>query len=116
MDNVGIMLAEQRFTGGPHAQALLQLFLAAHGDPRHLRGKALYMVFFLLQQALGDEHGHIDILVTGRFEHAVEDMLDIFPDGVAVGTNDHTAADAAVIDQLRLFDHIGVPLGKIVLH
>ena len=74
------------------------------------------MVFFLLQQALRNEHGHIDILVTGRLEHAVENMLDIFPNGVAVGSNNHTAANAAVIDQLRLFDHIGVPLGKIVLH
>ena len=116
VDDVGIVLAEQRFAGGAHAQALLQLFLAAHGDPCHLGGEALYVVLFLLQQAFRDEHGHIDVLVAGGLEHPVEDMLDILPDGIAVGADDHAAADAAVIDQLGLFNDVGIPLCEIVLH
>ena len=116
VDDMGIVLAEQRFAGGAHAQALLQLFLAAHGDPGHLRGEAFHMVLLFLQKALRYEHGHIDILVAGGLEHAVEDVLDILPNGVAVGADDHAAADAAVIDQLGLFNDIGIPLRKIVLH
>ena len=39
-----------------------------------------------------------------------------FLDSNDVRANDHTAFHAGVFDQFCLFHHVGVPLGKIVLH
>ena len=116
LDDIFIVLAEQGLGGGTDAVALLELVAAAHGDPGALRGKALHVVLFLLQQAFGDEHGHVDVFSAGLFELNVHQPLDVFPDGVAVGAIDEHALDGGIVDELRLGAHVGVPLGKILLH
>ena len=116
VDDVGEMLAEQRLRGGTHAHTLFQLFAAAHGDPSHLGCKAFYVVLFLLQQALGDEHGQIHVLMAGLFDHAVKNVLDVLPNAVGVWTKDHTAANAGIVYQLGLFHDVGVPLRKVHIH
>ena len=112
---MGEVVAEQRLAGGAHAQALFQLVQAAVGDPGHLGGKALHVVLLLLEQALGDEDGHGHVLMAGGLEHAVQDVGDVLPDGVAVGAQDHAALHAGIVHQLRLEAHVGVPLGKILV-
>ena len=59
---------------------------------------------------------HIDILDTLLFELLVHDILNIFPDGVAIGTVDEHALDGGIVDQLCLLAHVGEPLGKVHLH
>ena len=86
------------------------------GDPGYFRGKALDVVLLLLQKAFRDEQRHGDVLVTGLFKLGVEDMLDIFPDRIAVRAHDHAALDRGIVAQLRLFDDVGVPLGEVNLH
>ena len=113
---VFIMIAEEGFAGGAHAQALGELFRAAVGDPGDLGGEALHMVLFLLKEGFGDEHGHIYVFMPGGFEHPVENMLNVFPDGIAVGAEDHAAAHAGIVDQIGFFDDIGVPLGEVLVH
>ena len=71
------------------------------------------MIFFLLQQALGDEHGHRHVFVAGGLELPVQLLLHIFPDGVAIGAVDEHALDAGIVNELRLLAHIGKPLCKI---
>lgn len=63
-------------------------------DPRHFRSKAFDMIFFLLQQALWDKEGHIDILMTRFFNLAVKFVANILPNFKAVRLNDHTASHA----------------------
>ena len=114
--NMAPVVAEEGLGGGPDAQALGQLLAAAYSDPGALGGKALHMVLLLLEQALGDEHGHGDVLVSVTLEHSVQLMLNVFPDGVAVRAHNEAALDTGVVHQLSLGAHIGEPLGEIYLH
>ena len=116
LDDVLIMLAEQRLAGGADAVALFQSVAAAHGHPGALRGEALHVVLLLLQEGFGDQHGQVDVLVARFLKALVQLRLNILPDGVAIGAVDEHALDGGVVDQLRLFAHIGVPLGEIHLH
>ena len=113
VDDVLVVLTEEGLAGGADAQALLQLLRAAVGDPGALRGEALHMVLLLLEQALGDEHGHSHVLMAGELELPVQLLLHVLPDGVAIGAVDEHALDAGVVDELRLFAHIGEPLGEV---
>ena len=111
-----VMLAEQGLGGGADAVALLQLVGPAAGHPGALRGKALHVVLLLLKQGLGDEHGQVHVLMAGLLELRVQDVLDVFPDGVAIGPVDEHALDAGIVDELGLFAHVGEPLGEVHLH
>ncbi|MPN03076.1 hypothetical protein SDC9_150299 [bioreactor metagenome] len=54
--------------------------------------------------------------MTGFFEHAVQQILDVFPDSRAVGAHNHAAAHAGIIGEIRLSDDIGIPFGKVNIH
>ena len=116
MHNMAPVVAEKGLGGRTDAQALGQLLAAAYSDPGTLGGEALHMILLLLKQALGDEHGHGDVLVSVTLEHSVQLMLNVFPNRVTVGAHDKAALDAGVVNQLSLGTHIGEPLGKVYLH
>ncbi len=116
VDDVGVVLTKQRLGGGADAVAFLQFVRAAVRHPGALGGKALHMVLLLLQQALGDEHGQVYVLMPRLLELLVQEVLNVLPDGVAVGAVNEHALDAGIVDELRLFAHVGVPLGKVGLH
>ena len=60
-------------------------------------------VFRLLgEKAHGDQQGKIGVFHALRLKPPVELPLNIFPDRIPVGTDDHRALDGAVIDQLGL--------------
>ena len=110
---MGEMVAEQRLAGGAHAEAVLQRLGAAHRHPGHLGGKALHMVFFLLQQAFGDEQRHGYVLVPCGLKARVQQMHDVFPDGIAVRPQNDAALDGGIIHQLCFQADVGIPLGEI---
>ena len=116
MNNIFKVVTEKGFTGGAHTKTLLELLLAAVGYPSNLGGKALNVIFFLLQETLGNEHRHIHVLVTELLEHSVHNALDIFPDGITVGTDYHTPLNRGIIDKLRFDTNIGVPFCEILIH
>lgn len=109
------MVAEHRLAGGAHRKALFQRVTAASRDPGDLGGEAVDQLALLLQQALGDEHGHGHVLMAGGLKAGVQVLLDVLPDGVAIGTQHHEALDAGILDQLGLGADIGIPLGEIDL-
>ena len=74
------------------------------------------MVLLLLKQAFGDKHGHGHVAVTVALEHAVQHLLNIFPNSVTVGAQDKATLNAGVVNQLSLGAHVGEPLGKVYLH
>ena len=116
VDDVLVVLTEQSLGGGTDAVALLQLLAASVGDPGALGGEALHMILLFLEQGFRDEHGQVYVLMPGLFELLIQFVLNVFPDGVAVGAVDEHSLDGGVVDQLCLPAHIGVPLGKIHLH
>ena len=116
MNNVGIVFAEKRFGSRTNAKSVLELFVAAHCYPCNFGSKALNVVFFLLEKALGDKHRHTNIFVSRCLEHSVKDTLDIFPDSIAIRANYHTALYRGVFDEFCLFADVRVPLSEVLVH
>ena len=105
--------AEDRLGGRPDDQLLLELFPAAMRHVGDLGRKALDVLGFLEQQALGNQQREIRVHMAGGLEALVELLLDQFPNGVAVRPNDHEALDRRVVGQFGLADDIEVPLGEV---
>ena len=116
VDNVAPMVAEQRLGGRTDAQPLLQLLATAMGDPRTFRSKAGNVILLLLEQALRNQHGHGHIGVAGALKVGVQLLLDVLPDGIAIGTEDKHALGAGIVDELCLGADVGIPLGEVHLH
>ena len=116
VQHVGPVVGEHGLGGGPDAQPLLQLAVAAHGDPGHLRSEALDQLPFLLQQALGNQHRHGYVLMACLLELAVHDVHHVLPNGIAVGAHNHKALNTGVIHQLRLQADVRVPLCEVLAH
>lgn len=79
LDDIFVMVAEQGLGGRTDAQAFLQLFGAAVGDPCYFGSKTFYMVLFLLEQAFRDEQRHCHVLVTGLFKFRHPGCSGCFP-------------------------------------
>ena len=56
-------------------------------------GEAFHMVGLAAEKGFGDEQGEVSVLVARLLELVVQDALHAFPDGVAVGLDDHATAD-----------------------
>ena len=83
---------------------------AVVGDHGALFGEAFDMLGFTAEERLGDEEGEIGVLVAGGLEHVVEGALHLLPDGVAVGFDDHAAADGGILGQVGAYYKFIVPL------
>ena len=113
---LGVHVADDGLGSRAHDELLFKLRIADMRDKRDLGREAFHVLRLLHEVAQGDEHREIGILVPCRFETAVEFLLDVLPDLVAVRADDHRALDGAVVHQLRLQDDVGVPLRKIFGH
>ncbi len=107
-----------QFPGGDHAGlAGLGVLLgleAVMGDDRALGGEALDVLGLLLEVGERDEEREVGVLVAGGLEASVELGLDVLPEGVAPGLDDHAAADRGVLRQVGGADDLLVPL-RVVL-
>ena len=113
MDILRIEVAEQRLGGRTYAHLLLQRRKTALCDPGHFRREALYVVFFLLQKRFRNEHGQVYVFHARLLEPSVKLVPDVLPDRVPGRLDDHTALHGRIAGQLRLFDHVGIPLREI---
>ena len=114
VDPVGVHRADDRLAGRPDRQALLELLVAAVGDPGHLRGEPLDVLRLLGEVALRDEQREVHVLVAGALDHGVERVAGPLPEGEAVGADDHAALDRRVVGQLGAADHVDVPAVEVV--
>jgi hypothetical protein len=83
------------------------------GDHRGLGREALHVLGFTREEALRNEKRKVGVLVAGLLEHRVERSLHLLPDRVAVGPDDHAAADRTVVGQLGLHDQLVVPGAEV---
>ena len=86
-------VADDGFRSRADDVGLFQLLAARDGDHGQLGRKAFHVLGFLLQKALRDQQRKIDVLMAGGLEAIVELALQHFPDGIAVGLDDHAAFD-----------------------
>ena len=113
---LGVHLADDGLRGRTDDQLFGELLPACVRDDGDLGSKALDVLGLALQIALGDQQGEIGVLMAGRLETLIHLLLNDLPDGVTVGPDDHRALDGAIIDQLGLEHHVGIPLGKVLVH
>ncbi len=106
---LAVHMADDRLRCRAHHQRLIQLLAAADRDDGQLRRKALDVLGLLLQEAHRDEEREVRVDVAGVLEAPVERGLDVFPEGVAVGPDDHAALDRRIVGQLGLLHDIGIP-------
>jgi hypothetical protein len=106
---LGVHGVDNGLGGRAHHQRLLQLFAAAVRDHGQLRGETLHVLGLFAQVAFRDQEGEIGIDMAGGLEAAVQRLLDVFPQGIAVRPDDHASFDRRVIGQLGLQDDVGVP-------
>ena len=116
MNNVCVMLAKQSFRGRTDAKPFLKLFASAVRYPGNLRCKAFNMILFFLKETFGNKHRHTDVFVAGILEHSVKNALNVLPDCVAVGADNHASLYACIFNKLCLFNDIGIPFGKVLFH
>ena len=102
------------FRRRPDDEPLFELFVAAAGDPRHLRREPFDVLLLLHQEALGNEQREVRVHVAGRLEPRVEQPLDVFPDRVAVRPDDHAALDGRVVGQLGAADDVEIPAREVL--
>ena len=103
LDPLGVHVADDGFAGGADDEGLFEfaagletfspLFELVMGDDGAFHGEALDVLGFFGEKALGDEQGEVGVDVAGFLKAAVEIALDGFPDGVALGPDDHAAFD-----------------------
>ncbi len=82
-------------------------------DDRAFGRKSFDVLGLFLQIAQGNKERKVGVLVPCRFEHAVENALDVFPQRIAPRFNDHAAADGRMFGEFGGFDDFLVPLGII---
>ena len=114
LDPLRVHRAEDHLRGRTHDQLLLELLGSAFGHPRHLRRKALDVLGLAHQQAFRDEQRKVGVDVAGRLEPSIERLLDQLPDRIAVRTDDHAALDRRVVGELRLPNHVEIPLREVL--
>src|SRR5438309_817019 len=71
------------------------------------------MLGFLLKKTLGYEEGEICILMTCFLEHAIERLLHLFPNRIAVWPDDHAALHWGIVRQFRCGNDVGIPPGVV---
>ena len=59
--------------------------------------------------------GKVGVLVAGRLEHPVQDALDVLPQAVAPGLDDHAAAHFGILGEIGRSDDLLIPFGKVLL-
>ena len=102
LDPVLHAVRDDGLAGGSDRQPVVEILAARSRDPGHLGIEALDVLGFLLEQRARHEQWEIDVAVAGRLDVAVELVAHRFPDRVAVGPDDHAAANGRVVGQLCL--------------
>ena len=107
LDPVLIRVPNDRFGGGTDDELFLESGGWVDYDTAPVRGvlepvmrhdgaflgEAFHMIGLAAEEGFGDEQGEVSVLVARLLELVVQDALHAFPDGVAVGLDDHAAAD-----------------------
>ncbi len=85
------------------------------GDDGAFRRETLHVGRLLFQVADRDEEGEIGVLVSRRLEPDVELALDLLPETVAPGFDDHAAAHLRVFGEIGGTHDLLIPFGEILL-
>ena len=74
------------------------------------------MILLLLEQTLRNQHRHGHIGMSGALKVCVQLLLNVLPNGIAIGAEDKHALGAGIVNQLCLGADISIPFGEIHIH
>src|SRR5688500_14961703 len=103
------------FRGRPHRPRLLQIAVAAAGDPGHLRGKPLDVVGLPLQHRSWNKEWEVGVLDPGCLDPRVEPSHHQLPQTVAIRPDHLAATHGRVVGESRLLHDLDVPAVEVVL-
>ena len=86
---------------------------AVVGDDGALLGEALDMLGLTAEETLGNEEGEVGVLVAGLFEHAVELVVHLLPNGIAIGFYHHASTHGTLLGEVGAHDEFVIPFGVI---
>ena len=116
VDPLGEEMADDGFRGRPDDVRLLELLAAGDSHHRQFGREAFHVLSFLVEEALRNEQREVAVLMVGGFKALVELALHDFPNGVAVGLDDHAALDdLGGFRHVALDDDVLIPGGEILL-
>ena len=105
-------MADDRFRCGADHERLFKLFAAAVGYHGQLGRETGNVGFFLVDETAGNQQRKCGVDVPRGLEAAIEGSGNVLPQGPAVGTHDHAAANRRVIRELGTQYQLVVPLEK----
>ncbi len=79
-----------------------------------LFGKAFHMFGFTTKKRLWYQQREVGVLYAGFLEHPVEFTLHFFPDGIAVGLDDHASSHRRLFGKVGFYNEVVVPLRIVV--
>jgi hypothetical protein len=103
------------FAGGDHLRRAVGLLLrlqAMMRDHGALRGKTFRVLRLLFEIAQRDQQREIGVHMPGGLELHIELALDVLPEAVAPGLDDHAAAHLGVFGHVSGADDLLIPFGK----
>ncbi len=78
-------------------------------------GEAVDVLGFLLKKSLRNQQREVGIAVPRGLEHAVENPLEVLPEGVAPWLDHHASADRGVFRQIGFPYDLLIPLGIVLI-
>src|SRR4030095_6572410 len=82
-------------------------------DNSDLRGESFNVFGFFLKKTFRYEQREVGVLMARFLEHSIKRLLHLFPNGVAVWSNDHAALNGSVIGEFSGSNHIRIPSGVV---
>jgi len=109
LDPFGEEVADDGFRSRTDHVRLFKLLAARDGDDSEFGGEAFHMLGLFFEEAFRNEEREVGVLMAGGLEAGVEFSLQIFPNGIAVGFDDHAA-----FHDLGRFGHVALENGVLI--
>ena len=72
------------------------------------------MIGLAAEERLGDKQREIGVLHARCLEHVIELALHLFPNGVAIGLDDHAATHCGLFGEIGLHNQFVIPLRVVI--
>src|SRR5436305_13750628 len=103
-------MANNSLAGRANSKWLFEFLIASTGHPGQFWSESFDMLCFFLDKTAWNEQREVGIDNPGFFEPRIHKLLNILPDCIAIGSNDHAAAHRRIVSQLRPAYYLVIPL------
>lgn len=98
---------------GANGDGFLHFALARSRHPSDFRSKVFDVLLLGGQSLLGHQEREVRVLHSELLDASVEVLLNLFPNGISVGSQDVASRDVVVVEHFGLQDGLSVPVGEV---